>query len=841
MKRMSKRVISLLLAAILAFGLCACGGGDDAAKKEEAKKYVYRMEDMDVDVIDQEENTYGYAYVDGKIYILTTKYYWEELTGIEVNLISLNEDGSDVQRVELFSNVRENPNYIPWDEESPDFEAVPLDLEAPIAEEAVNFTEEATNDVMIPYDGPVEEEVIDEGMTDEEVAEEGVTTGEDAESDMTVYSDCYVSSYNMDENGVVLVLESNTYGFDDMGNYHDMGYSMDLYSYDLSGNLKFNTVLNDSQENYVWYRGIASDAEGNLTLVGDEEITILNSGGELVTKVDMTAEGYVNSTFIGRDGKLWLVSYNDEWTKMYLKKFDFATEKFEDEIELLGNLTNYNSRAGKNYDFLLTNSQGIYAYNVGDTEVTPLLNYINSDIDGNNINQIFEAEDGKLVCIYMDEENWENHLAMMTPVAPEDVPEKEVITLACNYLDYQLRKYIINYNRTNTMYRVTVTDYSVYNTPEDYNAGATKLNNDILTGNIPDIIVFDGYSNQMNNFIAKGLMADIGKLMEEDETMNMDDYMTNVFEAYSVDGKLYSVIPNFSVQTVVGKTSQVGETPGWTLDDLKALMAANPDASVFGDTMTRSEVLYQLMMYSGSDFVDSATGKCHFDSDEFIETLEFAAQFPEEFNWENVDDDYWMTSETQYRDGRTLLMNTGIYEFRDYNRISEGYYGEDVTPIGFPTEEGNGSVVIGSTQYGISARSGNIDGAWEFVKYFLSEEYQTSDEMSYTLPVLKSAFEEKLEEAQGRPYWEWEDGTKEYYDDTWWVGDQEIIIEPMTEAEAQELYDFISSVNKPYSYDEDLMNIITEEVAPYFEGHKSAQEVATIIQSRAQVYINENR
>ena len=55
----------------------------------------------------------------------------------------------------------------------------------------------------------------------------------------------------------------------------------------------------------------------------------------------------------------------------------------------------------------------------------------------------------------------------------------------------------------------------------------------------------------------------------------------------------------------------------------------------------------------------------------------------------------------------------------------------------------------------------------------------------------------------------WEDGTKEYYDDTWWVGDQEIIIEPMTEAEAQELYDFISSVNKPYSYDEDLMNIIT--------------------------------
>ncbi len=835
MKKLTKRVMCLLLAAVMALGLCACGGGDDAAKKEEAKKYVFRMEDMDSDVIAEEENTYGYSYVDGKIYILTTRHYWEELTGVEVNLVSLNEDGSDVQRIELFSNVRENPNWLPYDEEIiyPEHEAVPLDLDMPAVEEAEPAVEAETNDVMIPADVPVEEGTATEG--------EDVTEGEDAESDMEVYSDCYVSNYSMDENGVVLILESNTYGFDDMGNYHDLGYSMEMYSYDLSGNLKFNTMLNDSQEEYVWYRGIASDAEGNLVLVGNEEITLLNSAGELVTKVDMTAEGYVSSTFIGRDGKLWLVSYNDEWTKMFLKKFDFKTEKFEEEIELLGTLTNYNTRAGKNYDFLLTNSQGIYTYNVGDTEVTPLLNYINSDIDGNNINQIFEAEDGKLVCVYMDEETWENHFAMLTPVAPEDVPDKEVLTLACNYLDYQLRKYIVEFNRTNTQYRVTVTDYSVYNTPEDYTAGTTKLNNDILSGNIPDIMVFDGYSSQMNNYIAKGILADIGKLIEEDETMNMDDYMTNVFEAYSVDGKLYSVVPNFSIQTVVGKASQVGETPGWTLDDLKALMAANPDASVFGDTITRSEILYQLMMYSGSRFVDAATGKCHFDSEEFIETLEFAAQFPETFDWENVDDDYWMSSETQYRDGRTLLMSTGIYEIRDYNRTAKGYFGEDVTPIGFPTEEGNGSVIIGSTQYGISSRCKNMEGAWEFLKYFLSEEYQTSDEVYYTLPVLRSALETKLEEAQERPYWEWEDGTKEYYDDTWWIGDQEIILDPLTEAEAQELYDFICSVNKPYSYDEDLMNIITEEVAPYFEGHKSAQEVATIIQSRAQVYVNENR
>ena len=43
------------------------------------------------------------------------------------------------------------------------------------------------------------------------------------------------------------------------------------------------------------------------------------------------------------------------------------------------------------------------------------------------------------------------------------------------------------------------------------------------------------------------------------------------------------------------------------------------------------------------------------------------------------------------------------------------------------------------------------------------------------------------------------------------------------------------------TYDEQLMNIITEDAEYYFNGEKSAQEIAGIIQSRAQLYIDENR
>lgn len=818
MKKCMRRVFSLLLAGVMATGLCACGGDkeEEAAKKEAAKQNVYRMEDVKIDILEQDESMDGLFYQNDKIYILGVQSFWEEYTGTRVSLLSANTDGGDAKRVELFSNVREIPDYEPYEGGEEDNIAVPLAT-----------TEALSSAIAVTVDKqPVEN-----------------TTGEEEElnADTQVYTDTYISRYAITADGVLLILESSSYCYDEMGYYQDMGYSMELYSYDFEGNQKFCTVLNDNQDEYVWYNAMVADKDGRIALITEEEITILNSAGEVASKVEVTMDGYVANAIAGRDGKAWLISYNDDWTKMYLTKFDLGTEKFEEKIELLGNVNNYGFSGGEAYDFLLTNAQGVYGYNIGDTEITTLVNYINSDINSNNINQILEAGEGRMVCSYYDEVSYDTLVATMYAVAPEDVLDREIINLGCNYLDYWLRQHIIAYNKENTQYRIMVTDYSTYNTMDDYSVGETKLNNDILAGNTPDIMVFSGSSTQMNNFISKGILADIGKMIEEDESMNMDDYMTNVFDAYSVDGKLYSVIPCFDIQTVVGKTAMVGDTPGWMLADLQALMDENPEATAFGDGMTRSDILSNLLTYSGSRFVDSKTGKCYFDSEEFINALEFAAQFPETFSWEDVGDDYWMSSESQYRDGRTLLMHTSIYDFREYNRIAKGYFGENITPIGFPAEEGNGSVITARTHYAISATSKNKEGAWDFLKYFLSEEYQSSDRVSYTLPVLKSEMEKRLEAVQERPYWEYDDGTKEYYDDTWWINSEKIIIEPMTKEEADNLYDFICSVNQAYSYDEDLWNIVTEEVAPYFEGQKTAKEVATIIQSRAQIYINENR
>lgn len=49
------------------------------------------------------------------------------------------------------------------------------------------------------------------------------------------------------------------------------------------------------------------------------------------------------------------------------------------------------------------------------------------------------------------------------------------------------------------------------------------------------------------------------------------------------------------------------------------------------------------------------------------------------------------------------------------------------------------------------------------------------------------------------------------------------------------------SFTQVYRSDDTLLNIVREEAGPFFAGQKKAQEVAPIIQSRVQLYVNENR
>ena len=165
-------------------------------------------------------------------------------------------------------------------------------------------------------------------------------------------------------------------------------------------------------------------------------------------------------------------------------------------------------------------------------------------------------------------------------------------------------------------------------------------------------------------------------------------------------------------------------------------------------------------------------------------------------------------------------------------------FGEDVTFVGFPTENRNGSVFALDAELAISSKCKNKEAAWEFLKYFLSDEYQSGTSM-YNLPVSVKALNAKIEEAMKE-----DDDTIIARASGDLVMTDESYAEqnkPLTQAEADQIMELINSVNQVMRTDNDLETIITEEAESYFAGQKSVQDAASVIQSRASIYISENQ
>lgn len=655
----------------------------------------------------------------------------------------------------------------------------------------------------------------------------------------------WINNTMLSQGGYIYVVENSSFeDYSDPENpiYEDRYF---LNCWDMDGNLQWSERIdagNPDEWSYCNQLLDAGDGKALAIMAGSKyEAVVYSPQGEVVSRTELDSDIFERTDlmYTKDDGTLMVVTYDENWTKRSLVSYDLNTGTTGEQAELSFS-GNYSLYKGVDSDLLLTNNQGVYTWNIGDAEPKMLMNIVNSDLPANNMYNIQIIDDRHFVGVYNDMNNWEQKCAYFTYVDPADIPDREVLVLGGEYVGSDVRAKVIEFNKNNEQYRITIKDYSIYNTNDDWTAGQVRLNNDIISGQMPDIMELNDMSS-FGNYVSKGVLADIGKLLEADPELSQLEYLQNVRDAFSVNGKLYAVVPSFSVRTMVAKKSLVGEPESWTMADAEAILPSMAEgATVFGN-MTRDNYIYYMLSYGGQDFVNMESGKCNFNSQSFIDMLEYAKSLPKEFSedyWNNYDYNYY---ESQYRENRSLLYDLYIGNVRDCKYQIKGYMGEEVTFVGFPTADSNGSTLSsGSYTFMISAKSKHQDGAWQFVRQFLTEEYQTSDEL-YEMPVLKSAFLDKAKEATEKSYWTDEEGNKQYYDDTWYINGEEIILEPFTQEEVDAICEFIYTVNRTAYYNDDIRNIITEEAEAFFSGQKSVQEVVDIIQSRAQVFVNENR
>lgn len=832
-KKWIKKTISVALMLAMALELTACSKKDENAGKENAglaKEYVYSETRIDMSAFGSEDNfnVQNMQKVNDRIYILASIYtYTDQGSRSNLKLMSMKEDGSDIQTI---------------------------GLQLPGAEPSQDTAEGASEEAASEEEGSSKEEGTSSGNVtiqprvaiDAEIDEEGGYESP-SRSEWIGFQSAVIT-----KDSLVYVIKRHD--INDWSDEENPIYesSTSVCCWDVEGNFKWETPIENLQtEDYYYYiQNMIPAKDGKVVLLinGEESSKMtVDSEGNVSERTPIkvsggNSSGNMEMTMVKDDGTLLFTYYDDNYTNMYIATYDITTDTMGEGIKMPDAFYNmgYSSvTAGVDSDIVFANSSGVFSYTMGDTEVKPVMSYINSDMSIDSLNQIVMLDDTHFIATYYDPFDYKQQCGLFTKVNAEDIPDKNVLVLGGSYIDTDLKKRVVDFNKSNEKYRITLKEYQMYNTREDYMAGYTQLNNDILAGNMPDILVVDEWGMSVENYVSKGVLADIGALIEKDEELSQKEFMTNVFDAYKVNGKLYQVIPSFYVQTMMGKKSLVGDRTSWTMKDMEEVLAKLPEETqVFGET-TKSSFLYNMLEFCGNDYVDVATGKCNFDSQQFIDMLEYANTLPQELSEDYYGDDWWMKYQSQYRENRTLLMYSYIGDFSNLNNQINGYFGEDVSCIGFPTDNGMGSFVGTNGSYVLSAKSKNLEGAWEFIRYYLTDEYQNS--MQWGLPVSKTAFMEKSKDATGKDYYIDENGEKVETEEWFEINGESIEIEPLTQEQLDEIVAFIESVTKRRYYNQDIQNIVTEETEAFFSGQKSAAEVAGIIQSRVQLYVNENR
>ncbi len=676
---------------------------------------------------------------------------------------------------------------------------------------------------------------------------------------------------------------------DSMYNYYEQGENKTgLLHLDADGKelkrIEFNQT--DENGNSFYVSNFFVDNSGNVYLSDWQNVYIYDQDGNKKTTVDLGENGGELCEL--KAGVVGVCYYKNDEAKpeesgRVFQEIDPATGKLTGDTVKIPDSA-YNFFPGDDvYDIYYDYNGNIYGYKFDTDTKDKVIDWIECDINSNNLNSYSILPDGRVIAFEntYDEQTQTNtmQLIVMTRVDAASVVNKTVLTFACMYLDWNMRDAIVKFNRASNTHRIVVRDYSEYNTDDDYTAGIQKLNTEMLSGKLPDMIDINTYSMPIEQYAAKGFLTDLYELIDADADLSREDFVQPVLKALeSADGKLYQLPQTFAVDTAIALDKVVGEYDTWNLAAVKDAMTKLQDgATVFDVYRTKSDILSTCISRNIDAFVDWENGAAHFDSDEFKALLEFANSFPDTYDWENADEEDQDSAQNRMNAGKQLMSSFYVSSLEDILYQLTGYNGK-VKFVGYPSEDGtsnhafqiDGAIAISST-------CADKTAAWNFMKQFLNEEYQSSYNI-WSFPINQAAFDAKLKEMMteeyqtddngnvmkddnGNPiripkvtYYTDGNGTMTGYstgnggvavmqasaDGSVEMGENgEVNVYAMTQEQADEILGLINATTAVYGYDESILNIISDEAAAYFAGEKSLDDTANMIQSRVNLYVAE--
>lgn len=334
------------------------------------------------------------------------------------------------------------------------------------------------------------------------------------------------------------------------------------------------------------------------------------------------------------------------------------------------------------------------------------------------------------------------------------------------------------------------------------------INTELMSGVGPDII--NTYYVPCSKFADNGFLTDINLIIRQDAGFDTSSYYENILLGNQYKGGLYSLPVGFFVNLITGKyvIPQKAISDGFTWDAFfeaaTGVLKANGVKEPYVFSCNEEELFRILWNINYKTFIDEEAKECNFTSGEFVNLIKMikvaadkrflyhsTEQPASDKSWENV---YFFTSTYE------------TFWLEAYKNPTKNNFA-----CGIPSDTGE-SVISAEVfqEYGINNNSKSKGAAWKFLKYLISEEMQASPEV-YLLPVNKNAMAAKIKREKSN------------------TAQMNITADDP----------IFSKISLDPDKDWQISKIVIEETKKYFDGQRTAEDTARIIQSRVDIMIKE--
>lgn len=598
------------------------------------------------------------------------------------------------------------------------------------------------------------------------------------------------------------------------------------------------TTVADMSEQDITNADVLCDGDGRVYLTGEKDIWVLHPDLTLAGKIE--GQEYLGDLVLSPEGKVYVSVMDYMIESMVLFSIDWRQGKLDAAMGVPVSAHANGYFFGDGCNLYYYNEIGIYQYYAEDEMSEMRMSFLNSNIPS-TLEDIDYIDDMHFLIGYEEDDDCE--YGIFEKSADVDLSDMTVLNAAGVSISRDLVASIVRFNREYAIekIRVTLNDYSRFDTSENPDAGSQKLGTDILTAVYhPDLVIGTLEDSGYVAILESGLCTDIGTLMKKDPGFSEKDLFGCVIHFFTIDGKLAALPDEIQFKTLIANEAYTGKRKNWTIDNMLDLHEELPEGVHLMTNLGQDNVSWKLMGTQGyASFIDG--DKCSFTGKTFLRYLAFLKTLqpkaPEYVYDKNVN---------QYEE---YQKGTAVAAVKAYNNmlswyIEQVYFGKNTVRIGYPGVSGERfSQYV--CLYSIMESSAKKDAAWQFIRYITKYDADSEDIWRTKIPLTHSEFQALAKKQSGMSVVAYFNGSYSYGENAYLevsagaVPGKKIHSSDVDWDEVEEYLDRIGIPVTGTYLPAEVVELIEEEISVYLAGSKSAFDTAEMIENRVKLYLSE--